>query len=118
MDMIKKITDANQALEKATGTYGRFDEAVKYIDPAKNRGKGFNPWLNLKDMNVIDQIMVVLKDNGIASLEEAKRICDDQGIDVSGAYRGKVFNRFALKMLAGLIRQALPGNQKRLYKSC
>ncbi len=30
----------------------------------------------------IDQIMVVLKDNGIASLEEAKQICDDQGIDV------------------------------------
>lgn len=30
----------------------------------------------------IDQIMVVLESNGIASLEEAKKICDDQGIDV------------------------------------
>ena len=33
MDFIKKGTDANEALEKAKSTYGRFDEAVKYIDP-------------------------------------------------------------------------------------
>lgn len=33
MDMIKKGTDANEALKKATGKYGRFDEAVKIIDP-------------------------------------------------------------------------------------
>ncbi|SKA87232.1 NifU homolog involved in Fe-S cluster formation [Clostridium sp. USBA 49] len=33
MDMIKKGVDANEALKKATGTYGRFDEAVKVIDP-------------------------------------------------------------------------------------
>jgi len=33
MDMIKKGTDANEALKKATSTYGRFDEAVKKIDP-------------------------------------------------------------------------------------
>lgn len=33
MDMIKKGTDANEALEKATSTYGRFDDAVKTIDP-------------------------------------------------------------------------------------
>jgi NifU-like protein involved in Fe-S cluster formation len=33
MDAIKKGTDANEALKKATGTYGRFAEAVKYIDP-------------------------------------------------------------------------------------
>jgi len=30
----------------------------------------------------IDQIMVVLNNYGIASLEEAKQICDDRGIDV------------------------------------
>lgn len=30
----------------------------------------------------IDQIMVVLKNQGIQSLEEAKKICDDKGIDV------------------------------------
>ncbi len=33
MDMIKKGTDANEALEKSKGTYGRFKEAAKYIDP-------------------------------------------------------------------------------------
>lgn len=33
MDMIKKGTDANEALKKASGSYGRFDEAVKIIDP-------------------------------------------------------------------------------------
>ncbi len=33
MDMVKKGMDANEALEKATGTYGRFKEAAKYIDP-------------------------------------------------------------------------------------
>ena len=35
MDAIKKGEDANTALEKAKGTYGRFDEAAKYIDPRK-----------------------------------------------------------------------------------
>lgn len=33
MDLIKKGEDANVALEKAKGTYGRFAEAAKYIDP-------------------------------------------------------------------------------------
>lgn len=33
MDMVKKGTDANEALKKATSSYGRFAEAVKYIDP-------------------------------------------------------------------------------------
>lgn len=33
MDMIKKGEDANEAVKKATGSYGRFAEAVKYIDP-------------------------------------------------------------------------------------
>ncbi|MDR0295573.1 MAG: hypothetical protein LBH91_05215 [Prevotellaceae bacterium] len=33
MDAVKKGTDANEALKKATGTYGRFAEAAKYIDP-------------------------------------------------------------------------------------
>ena len=30
---IKKGTDANEAFEKNIGTYGRFADAVKYIDP-------------------------------------------------------------------------------------
>ena len=33
MDFIKKGDDANTALEKAKGNYGRFNGAVKYIDP-------------------------------------------------------------------------------------
>ncbi|QCX34746.1 hypothetical protein FDN13_14130 [Caloramator sp. E03] len=33
MDMIKKGMDANEAIQKASGTYGRFNEAVKVIDP-------------------------------------------------------------------------------------
>jgi NifU-like protein involved in Fe-S cluster formation len=33
MDMIKKGTDANEALKKASGSYGRFSEGAKIIDP-------------------------------------------------------------------------------------
>lgn len=33
MDLITKGTDANQALQKASGTYGRFSDAVKTINP-------------------------------------------------------------------------------------
>ncbi len=35
MDMIKQGMDPKEALDKAKGTYGRFAEAVKYIDPRK-----------------------------------------------------------------------------------
>ncbi len=36
MEMIQqKGMDANEALQKATGQYGRFDNAAKYIDPRK-----------------------------------------------------------------------------------
>jgi len=33
MDLVRKGVDANEAIKKATGTYGRFDEAVKVINP-------------------------------------------------------------------------------------
>lgn len=33
MEMVAKGMDANGAMKKATGQYGRYDEAVKYIDP-------------------------------------------------------------------------------------
>ena len=36
----------------------------------------------------IDQINKTLNENGIASLEEAKKICDDKGIDVAGIIKG------------------------------
>ena len=32
---IKKGMEPNEAYEKAKGTYGRFNDAVKYIDPRK-----------------------------------------------------------------------------------
>ena len=35
MESISKGMDANEALQKATGQYGRFDNAAKYIDPRK-----------------------------------------------------------------------------------
>ncbi|WP_455129840.1 GGGtGRT protein [Pseudoramibacter alactolyticus] len=36
----------------------------------------------------IDKINQVLADNGIASLEDSKKICDDKGVDVAGIVRG------------------------------
>ena len=33
MDFIKKGDDANEALKKSKGNYGRFADAAKYIDP-------------------------------------------------------------------------------------
>jgi hypothetical protein len=33
MEMVAKGMTANEAMEKATGQYGRFDDAVKLIDP-------------------------------------------------------------------------------------
>ncbi|MGL4345655.1 MAG: hypothetical protein ACRCTE_10700, partial [Cellulosilyticaceae bacterium] len=33
MDMIKKGVDAAEAMEKAKGQYGRFDDAARKIDP-------------------------------------------------------------------------------------
>ena len=35
MQWIKEGMDANEAVKKATGCYGRFKDAVKYIDPRK-----------------------------------------------------------------------------------
>jgi NifU-like protein involved in Fe-S cluster formation len=35
MEDIRKGKDANEALKANTGTYGRYDEAVKHIDPRK-----------------------------------------------------------------------------------
>ena len=35
MDMIKGGMDADEALEKARGSYGRVQDAVKLIDPRK-----------------------------------------------------------------------------------
>ena len=42
MEMIKKGMDANEALEKASGQYGRVDDAVKLIDPREEYGRKSN----------------------------------------------------------------------------
>ena len=36
MDNIKKGIEPLEAIEKASGKYGRFDDAVKVIDPREN----------------------------------------------------------------------------------
>lgn len=36
MEAVKKGVDANQAIKDATGTYGRFAEGAKYIDPRQD----------------------------------------------------------------------------------
>ena len=35
LDQIKKGVDANEAYQKNIGTYGRFTEAARYVDPRK-----------------------------------------------------------------------------------
>jgi hypothetical protein len=35
MQCISEGMDANEAVKKATGSYGRFKDAVKYINPRK-----------------------------------------------------------------------------------
>ena len=39
MDMIKKGVDPKEAFEKNVGTYGRFADAAKVIDPRKEQIK-------------------------------------------------------------------------------
>ena len=48
MAAIAKGTDANEALKAATGHYGQWDAAVKYIDPATNKRRRTKKWLCLK----------------------------------------------------------------------
>jgi hypothetical protein len=39
LDLIKKGVDANEAFQKSIGQYGRFDEAVRVIDPRTNNSR-------------------------------------------------------------------------------
>ena len=47
MEQIRKGVDPKEAYEKNIGKYGRYDEAVKYIDPRKEQES--TTWLHLKD---------------------------------------------------------------------
>ena len=89
MEMVRKGTDANEAIRKATSKYGRFDEAVKIIDREKNnQGRVRNMALFESYERRIDQINAVLNRYGIASIEEAKKICDEKGVDAAGIVKG------------------------------
>ena len=48
MDAVKKGVDANEALKNATGHYGQWDNAAKYIDPRQEEGRRTTKWLCLK----------------------------------------------------------------------
>ena len=48
----------------------------------------------------IDQINAELKKHGISSIEEAKKVCDDAGVDAYNIQRA--FSQSALKTLVGL----------------
>ncbi len=87
MDEIKKGTDANEALKKVTGTYGRFTKeagAVKYIDPRKDYG---GKDIMIREVKFesqdrrIKQILAALNANGIKDIEEANAICEQYGLD-------------------------------------
>ena len=83
MDMIKAGEDANEAVKKATGSYGRFADAAKYIDPRKESLGGRTMAITFEGYERrINQINKTLNEYGIKDIEEAKKICDDKGIDV------------------------------------
>ena len=88
-DFIKKGDDPNTAWEKASGQYGRVDDAVKLIDPRtdkeiekKNkRGQRIMALFESYERR-IDKINSVLSSYGISSIEEAEKITKDAGLNV------------------------------------
>ena len=70
LDQIKDGVDPLEAIENATGQYGRFDDA------GVNRMSLFESYERR-----IDQITPVLEKYGIKDLEDARQICLDKGFD-------------------------------------
>ncbi len=64
MEAIKNGMDANEALKKFTGSYGRTSEEQGAVKERR-----------------INQVLAALKENGINSIEEANEICEKAGID-------------------------------------
>ena len=82
-DFMKKGDDAATAYEKASGQYGRVADAVKIIDPRKEKFKEEKEMALFESYERrIPQIEKVLASYGISSLEEAEKITKDAGLDV------------------------------------
>jgi hypothetical protein len=86
MEAVKKGTDANEALKKATSTYGRFAEAKKTIDPL-NEEEEKAALFESYDRR-IKKIDAALAAYGIKGLDDAKAICDAKGLDVAALVKG------------------------------
>ena len=86
MDAIKAGVEPLEALDKAKGRYGRYAEGVKYIDPRKEQDNNMALFESYERR--IDKINQVLNSYGISSIEEAKKIVDDLGVDVYGIVKG------------------------------
>ena len=82
MDFIKKGDDANEAMEKANGHYGQFDNAAKYIDPASGiRGGATTTWLCLKvTKEESTRSTASLRSMASAPSRSAASICKDEGL--------------------------------------
>ena len=86
MDNIKTGMDPMEAIEKASGKYGRFDEAVRTIDPRKEQEAAQMSERTEKITfenydRKIEKIEKTLAAYGIDGLEDAQRICKEKGLD-------------------------------------
>ncbi len=87
MDAVKKGVNPEEALNNAKKTYGRYADAVKYIDPRTRIGGKIMALFEGYERR-IDKINEVLNTYGISSIEEAKKLCDDLGVDVYNIVKG------------------------------
>ena len=81
MENIKKGIEATDAIEKASGKDGRFDEAVKGIDPREQQG-GENMAITFESYDRRnEQIKPVMAKYGIKDFEDALEICKEKGFN-------------------------------------
>ena len=101
MDFIKAGDDANTAFEKAQGQYGRVDDAVKIIDPRKEKG-GKRQWLYLNHMKEERNKFLTFSLNTILNqLKSAEKSARLKALILIKSLR--VFSQSVLKMQSGLI---------------
>ena len=83
MQMLENGTDFKLAKEKSTKRYGRFDDAVKYINPRK---EWFMEKFNLgKKEKTVKQ---TLEKYNLKDLSTARKICEEYGIDIEQIVKG------------------------------